>query len=109
MQQLEKEFTHQGHNLVLIERTDRAGIWQTSRECESTPGFIVAKITKNQATTRIMPNGKEVSYAAKESLPGESSFGTSAWFFRSINQARASFSALAQRLESSLTQGNVSA
>lgn len=82
MKTLPDQFAYQGHTLTLIQRTQTVGIWSTTREGESTPGFIVAKIKEQKPVTRIMPDGREVTMEHKEVLPGENDFGRSAWFFR---------------------------
>jgi hypothetical protein len=108
MKTLPPTLTYQGHHLTLIERTDRLGLWQTTRPGESTPGWIVARITPTPEATRTMPDGKAVTYSARETLPSEAEFGRSAWFFRSLSDATTAFKARSEALERRLTPKGVS-
>lgn len=94
MKQLPNNLIHQGHNLELIERIGNVALYRTSREGESTPGFLVAKIREQKPSIRQMPNGEPVVFEHKEILPGENDFGRLAWFFRTLEPARDKFSAL---------------
>jgi hypothetical protein len=85
------DIPHHGHTLAIIERTETLGLFRSTWKQDTTPGFIVAKITQSPAAVRIMPDGKEVAYSARETLPSEAEYGRNAWFFRSQDAARIKF------------------
>lgn len=82
---------HHGHTLTILDRTESLGLFSASYQGTSSPGYIVAKISQCPAATRIMPNGKAVTYDATESLPSVAEYGRCAWFFRCLESARIKF------------------
>jgi hypothetical protein len=97
------KISHHGHTLAIIERTDTLGLFSAVYPGVSTHGYIVAKITQSPAGERTLPNGINLTYDAKESLPSEAEYGRAAWFFRCQDEARIHFNHLCEAQRQRLT------